>query len=345
MLVLYAVQMAPLSHVAPAREVSMLFAALIGGRLLGEATGRRAWPAPPASPAASPRSPSADRAMLLAGVDFSCNPSRRKPITVATGRLDAARLLLDDVAELTTLAAFESWLRTPGPWLGGFDFPFGLPRAFVDAHAFGTSAAEVIASVQGRCPTRMAWRAFIDAWGNSQPAGARLLHRRTDAASAVTSTSPMQTRYVPVGLMYYEGVGRLIDSGVTLPGLHHGGDPERVALEAYPRRLAHALVARRSYKNSDDERRRATREAIVAGLEGASTVRLRAPCRRVRASLVGDASGDRLDAVLCLVQAAIASRRIATACRRRRSGRRLDRRRLKPRAKRLATGGAVAAGC
>jgi drug/metabolite transporter (DMT)-like permease len=37
MLVLYAVQMAPLSHVAPAREVSMLFAALIGGRLLGEA--------------------------------------------------------------------------------------------------------------------------------------------------------------------------------------------------------------------------------------------------------------------------------------------------------------------
>ena len=40
-LVLYAVQTAPLSHVAPAREVSMLFAALIGGRLLGEA--QRGW--------------------------------------------------------------------------------------------------------------------------------------------------------------------------------------------------------------------------------------------------------------------------------------------------------------
>ena len=35
-LVLYAIQQAPLSHVAPAREVSMLFAALIGGHLLGE---------------------------------------------------------------------------------------------------------------------------------------------------------------------------------------------------------------------------------------------------------------------------------------------------------------------
>jgi drug/metabolite transporter (DMT)-like permease len=36
MLVLTALQLAPLSHVAPAREVSMLVAALIGGKLLGE---------------------------------------------------------------------------------------------------------------------------------------------------------------------------------------------------------------------------------------------------------------------------------------------------------------------
>jgi drug/metabolite transporter (DMT)-like permease len=35
-LVLYAMQVAPLSHIAPAREVSMLFAALLGGQLLGE---------------------------------------------------------------------------------------------------------------------------------------------------------------------------------------------------------------------------------------------------------------------------------------------------------------------
>ena len=249
--------------------------------------------------------------MLLAGIDFSCNPSRRKPITVATGRLDAVRLVLADVVGLTTLAAFESWLQTPGPWLGGFDFPFGLPRAFVDAHDFGTSAADVIASVRDRCSTRMAWRALIDAWGNSQPAGARLLHRRTDAASAVTSTSPMQTRYVPVGLMYYEGVGRLIDSGATLPGIRHAGDSQRVALEAYPRRLAHAIVGRRSYKNSAADDRRSAREAIVAGVESGADrfgfALVASPA--LRASLVDDASGDRLDAVLCLVQAAIASRR------------------------------------
>jgi hypothetical protein len=257
--------------------------------------------------------PAADfAAATLLGVDFSCSPSRRKPITVARGRVDGERVVVDAVDALPTLAAFEELLRTPGPWLGGFDLPFGLPRAFVDAHAFGGSAADVIAAVRGRCTTRMAWRSFIDAWGNTRPRGARLIHRRTDTASPVASTSPLQTRYVPVGLMYYEGVSRLIDGGVTLPALRHAGDPGRVALEAYPRRLAHAIVARRSYKNGDDADRRAARATIVATLEaGRDRFGVALACgEAVRASLIDDASGDRLDAVLCLVQAAIASRRV-----------------------------------
>jgi hypothetical protein len=250
-------------------------------------------------------------AAALLGVDFSCSPSRRKPITVARGRLDAARLSVDALDELPTLAGFDALLGAPGPWLGGFDLPFGLPRAFVDAHAFGTSAAEVIAAVRRRCATRMAWRAFIDAWGNTQPRGARMLHRRTDTASPVASTSPLQTRYVPVGLMYYEGMSRLIDAGVTLPASRHAGDPERIAIEAYPRRLAHAIVARRSYKNGDDDDRRAARSTIVATLAaGVDRFGFALACSEaLRASLVDDASGDRLDAVLCLAQAAIASRR------------------------------------
>lgn len=247
----------------------------------------------------------------LAGIDFSSSPSRRKPITVATGRLDdgANTLRFDRLLELDTLEGFADWLRTPGPWLGAFDFPFGLPRAFVDANGLGTSAAEVIATVHRRAPTRMAWRALIDAWGNTRPAGSRLIHRRTDAESPVTSTSPLQTRYVPVGLMYYEGVVRLVGAGVSMPGLHEG-DVGRVALEGYPRRLAHAIVARRSYKNGDDEDRRAARTAIIAALEAGvgAAPRLAIDGRGLRASLVADSSGDRLDAVLCLVQAGVASR-------------------------------------
>ena len=247
---------------------------------------------------------------LLAGIDFSCNPSRRKPVTIATGRLVGETLRLDGVAALPTLAAFAAWLQTPGPWLGAFDLPFGLPRAFVDANGLGATCAEVIAEVHARCPTRMAWRAFIDAWGNGQPAGARLLHRRTDRASPVASTSPLQTRYVPVGLMYYEGVAHLIASGATLAGLHDG-EPARVALEGYPRRLAHGIVGRRSYKNDDGDDRRAARDEIIAALERGRDrfgfdVAIGA---EERASLLADAGGDRLDAVLCLVQAAVSSRR------------------------------------
>jgi hypothetical protein len=247
--------------------------------------------------------------MLLAGIDFTCSPSRRKPVTLALGALDGEQLRVVALEAFATLDGFDAWLATPGPWLGAFDFPFGLPRTFVEANGFGATCAEVIATVHARCPTRMRWRALIDAWGHTQPAGAKLLHRRTDTASEVTSTSPLQTRYVPVGLMYYEGVMRLVRAGVTMPGLY-AGDAGRIALEGYPRRLAHALIGRRSYKNHDLSDRAAAREAIASALEAGRTgtvLRLDAALRR---SLIADASGDRLDAVLCLVQAARASRRV-----------------------------------
>lgn len=248
--------------------------------------------------------------LVFAGIDFTCSPSRRKPITIATGRIEGERLRLAAIESLTSLEAFEAWLQSPGPWLGAFDFPFGLPRVFVDANALGRTCAEVMAAVRARCANRMAWRAYIDAWGNAQPPGSRLPHRVSDRASAVLPTSALQTRYVPVGLMYYEGMQRLLASGVTIAGLH-AGDPQRIALEAYPRRLAHALIERRSYKNQDLPDRAAAREAIVRALEegaGAASLALTIGDAHLRASLLGEASGDRLDAVLCLVQAARASR-------------------------------------
>jgi hypothetical protein len=245
----------------------------------------------------------------LAGIDFTCSPSRAKPITIAIGHLAGDRLQLEQVLALDTLGAFERWLATPGPWLGAFDFPFGLPRVFVDAHTLGDTCAEVIAAVHERWPTRMAWRAAIDAWGNTRPRGSALPHRASDRASAVLPTSALQTRYVPVGLMYYEGVRRLVASGVTIRGMHDG-DRQRIAVEGYPRRLAHALIGRRSYKNRDLPDRRDAREAIVRALESEPGERgfALALAPGLRDSLVGEASGDRLDAVLCLVQAARCAR-------------------------------------
>jgi hypothetical protein len=250
-------------------------------------------------------------AMQLLGVDFTCAPTRRKPITVARGQLQGSTLRLERVDALPGLADFEGLLAAPGPWLGAFDFPFGLPREFVDAHALGTSADGVIQELQRRCGNRMAFRALVDAWGNAQPKGQRLIHRKTDAAMpGISSTSPLQTRYVPVGLMYFEGLSRLVAAGVTLPR-QRTGDPQRVALEGYPGLLAFELIGRRSYKNDDSAERLIARKDLLDALEqGRTRLGLRVKLTHaMRDALVADSSGDRLDAVLCLAQAAWASTR------------------------------------
>ena len=245
----------------------------------------------------------------LWGIDFSSAPTRGKPIVVARGHLAGAVLRLQRLDELTTQAAFEALLAEPGPWLAAFDFPFGLPRAFVQALQLGERAADVIQELQRRCPTRLAFRTLVDAWGHTRPAGQRLLHRATDATlPGISSTSPLQTRYVPVGFMYYEGLSRLIASGAHLPGLH-AGDPGRIALEGYPGLLAHELIGRRSYKNDASAERLLARKTIVEALEqGRTRLGLRLKLTPAQAGeLVADVSGDRLDAVLCLAQAAWAA--------------------------------------
>jgi hypothetical protein len=256
--------------------------------------------APASAPAAAPR---------LLGVDFSSAPSARKPVVAAWGTLHGAVLRLEALQALPTLAAFEALLATPGPWLGAFDFPFGLPRAFVEDQGWGSDCASVAAALRAHCATRMDFRRLVDAWGNGRPAGQRLLHRATDRQLAgVQSTSPLQTRYVPVGFMYYEGLPRLLASGATLPGLH-AGDPARRAVEGYPAWLAHAVIGARSYKNSAAADRLIARKDLVDGLEqgrGGLGLRLKLG-HALREALVDDAGGDRLDAVLCLLQAAWAA--------------------------------------
>ncbi len=247
--------------------------------------------------------------MTLFGVDFSSAPGPKKPIVVAQGQRIGAVLKLQGLTLLPQLSAFEDWLMTAGPWVGGFDFPFGLPRAFVDSLALGTTAAEVLQEVRRRCAKRMEFRALVDAWGNSRAAGQRLVHRQTDrAVPGVSSTSPLQTRYVPVGFMYFEGFSRLLQAGVDLPRLH-AGDPQRVALEAYPGLLAHELIGRRSYKNDASSERLLARKDMLEALEqGRTRLGLRLKLTPSQAgTLVADSSGDALDAVLCLVQAAWAS--------------------------------------
>lgn len=118
----------------------------------------------------------------------------------------------------------------------------------------------------------------------------------------------------PVAYMLHAGVPLLLDSGAHLPGLHDG-DRSRVALEAYPGLLARELIGTRPYKSDERARQDAprliARKDIVAALEhGRTRLGLRLKLSpALHEQLVDDASGDALDAVLCLMQAAWAAGR------------------------------------
>ena len=246
----------------------------------------------------------------VVGVDFTSRPTRRKPITVAHAERAGALLRLARIDEHATLDGFARWLAAPGPWIGGFDLPFGLPRELVEALGWPTHWLALIRHYAAL--PRPAIRDTFAAFCAARPVGAKFAHRACDRPAG--SSPSMKWVNPPVAYMLHAGVPLLLDAGVHLPG-HHEGDLARVALEAYPGLLARELIGRRSYKS--DERAKQTPERLIArkdlveALEqGRSRLGLRLKLTHAqRESLVDDASGDRLDAVLCLVQAAWAGGR------------------------------------
>jgi hypothetical protein len=246
---------------------------------------------------------------LLVGCDFSSTPTRRKPIVLAVGHETGGRVVLSRLETLETLAAFEAWLAQPGEWVGGFDFPFGLPRELVEHLRWPLQWRACIEhyATLTRAEIRATFAAFCDA----RPAGAKFANRAFDKLAG--SSPSMKWVNPPVAYMLHAALPRLLAAGVHIPGLHEG-DPRRVALEAYPGLLARELLGRRSYKS--DEKAKQTSERLIArkdlitGLENGRTrlaLRLKLTNPQ-RDALVHDASGDRLDAVLCLMQAAWAQR-------------------------------------
>jgi hypothetical protein len=246
----------------------------------------------------------------VAGIDFTSRPTRRKPITVALGSSRGGRVELERIESHADFAGFAAWLSAPGRWIAAFDFPFGLPREAVETLGWPLEWRALMRHYAGltRAEIRSAFAAFCAA----RPVGAKFAHRGCDAPAG--SSSPMKWVNPPVAYMLHAGVPLLLAAGVHLPHLHPG-DAARVALEGYPGLLARELIGRRSYKSDtraqQTDARRAARRDLVEALEaGRSRLGLAlALDDDQRASLVADASADRLDAVLCMLQAAWAAER------------------------------------
>lgn len=244
----------------------------------------------------------------LAGCDFSSTPTRRKPIVLAFGEAGGPRVQLARIEKFESLEAFAQWLRAPGAWVGGFDVPFGLPRELVEHLGWPTEWRECMRHYAGL--SRAEIRETFAAYCAARPVGGKFAHRRFDKLAG--SSPSMKWVNPPVAYMLHAAVPLLLEAGVHIPGLH-AGDPQRVALEAYPGLLARELVGRRSYKSDEKakqtpDRLIARKDLITALEQGRTRLNLRLKLSHAqRDALVEDASGDSLDAVLCMVQAAWAA--------------------------------------
>lgn len=243
--------------------------------------------------------------LRIYGVDFTCAPRRAKPITVAGGALKKDRLEIEKLERLETFGAFEAFLARPGPWLGGFDFPFSLPRELVRDLGWPEDWAGLVAHCTGM--TREELRAALDAYRNSRQPGKKYAHRATDHPAG--SSSPMKLVNPPVALMFHEGARRLAAADVLLPGLLNRSS-SKVALEAYPGLLARKqLGIRDSYKSDTRSEhtpaRRAVRRKIVQALKSGRPLGILLGLGpKLERQIVADGSGDLLDAVICAAQAA-----------------------------------------
>ncbi len=248
--------------------------------------------------------------LMLLGCDFTSAPSRRKPIVLATGQLAGRRLLLEQLLAFSDFAGFSAWLAQDRAWLGGFDLPFGLPRTLVEDLGWPSDWSELMAFYAGM--SRAQIREVFAAYCQARPAGAKFAHRATDRLSL--SSPSMKWVNPPVAYMMHAGVPLLLAAGVALVGLskdwQRPGAHRRLALEAYPGLLAREFLGQRSYKSDNKAQQNAqrliARKDLIHALEqGQGRLGLQLKLSHAqRERLTDDASGDSLDAVLCLLQAA-----------------------------------------
>lgn len=244
----------------------------------------------------------------LHGVDFTSAPRKRKGITIASGRLAGDVFKLETLVTLHEFTSFSHWLQQPGPWLGGFDFPFSFPRELITLLGWPTTWPALIRHVAGMERTQL--RDLFKAVCDARPVGSKFIHRACDLPAG--SSSPMKWVNPPVAWMLHAGTPLLLEANVHIPGMHDG-DASRIALEAYPGMVARSIT-RASYKNDTPSlqtpERRAARVTILQALEaGAYPQQIRLEAGKFQAPLLDDGSGDLLDAVLCALLAAWAWQR------------------------------------
>lgn len=245
--------------------------------------------------------------MRIHGLDFTSAPGKRKPLIALGCTLEADILRVEGSQEMMDFDGFREFLRLPGPWVCGMDFPFGQPGSLIEALGWPANWEGYVGKV-GAMP-KEEFEGAIRADMARRPKGSKWRYRLADRRSG--SSSAMMLFRVPVGKMFFQGAPRLRSSSVSIMPCRPNGD-NRVAVEAYPAVVARRFLGRTGYKN--DERRkqssvqRSAREKLVRGLESGTLKKEYGFVVEMdegwRERFVREPAADTLDSLLCGIQAA-----------------------------------------
>jgi len=97
------------------------------------------------------------------GLDFTSAPSKRKPLILVGCALEGHALSLEEAEALSSFDEFEGFLERGEPWVCGMDFPFGQPRALVEALGWPRSWEGYVGKVS-RLPKEEFERAIKNQW-------------------------------------------------------------------------------------------------------------------------------------------------------------------------------------
>ena len=245
--------------------------------------------------------------MRVYGLDFTSAPRREKPITCVAATLIESALHVESLVGFESFDTFENFLGSPGPWIAGMDFPFGQPEKLRRNLGWPDSWGE-IARLVGEL-SAAEFGQLLTEYRNARVSGDK--HHRRDTDVLAKSQSPMTLFGVPVAKMFHRGAPLLERSRVNIIPCRPL-NKDRIVVEAYPALVARRYIGKAKYKS--DTRRQQTpkredaRRELLDLLHGPRLaedfgITLDIP-GGLAGEFIGDATADRLDALLCAIQAA-----------------------------------------
>ena len=242
--------------------------------------------------------------MKIFGINFTENPSPKRPITIAYCVYKKNHGLSVNRIEFSpTISDFEKFLKEKGPWFAGINFPLGQPKQFLDKMSLPSGWNNYIKDIQKWKQT--GFEKKVKQYLNKLPKGIKAPLRITDIFAGVES--PLKTTNNHSLKRFFEGGYCLLKSGASIIPCAPKKD-NRVIIETLPALVARRFKVQENFGKKLKSDLEHIHKEVIKGLETPEfehdfvfklfiddTLKLKC---------VEDANGFSLDAILSAVQTA-----------------------------------------